>query len=221
MARPQIQVQRLGLDVDYDNALELQTTLVQKRQAGEIGDQLLVLQHRPVITIPRDRAAQHLLVAEEDAEQRGVQVRRTNRGGDITYHGPGQWVLYPIVKLEHEERDVRRYVDHLEQAMIDTCAQLGISASRKEGLTGCWVGDDKIGAIGVRFSRWVASHGIAFNETTNLEHFRFIVPCGIASKGVCSLESLGVRDPETIECLVRSVTHRLGREPVEVPCASF
>ena len=221
MTTPQIQVQRLGLDVDYDDALELQTKLVKKRQADEIEDQLLVLQHRPVITIPRDRAAKHLLLAEADAERLGVQVRRTNRGGDITYHGPGQWVLYPIVKLAQGERDVRRYVDHLEQAMIDTCAEFGLGASRKEGLTGCWIGDEKIGAIGVRFSRWVASHGIAFNEATNLEHFRFIVPCGIASKGVCSLESLGVSRPETIESLIRSLTQRLGRQPVEVSCESF
>ena len=220
MSLREIQVQHMGLDVDYDNALKRQDTLVRQRQADEITDQLLVLQHRAVITIPRDRAAQHLLIAEEEAERRGIQVRRTNRGGDITYHGPGQWVLYPIVKLHHEERDVRRYVYHLEQAMIDTCAQFGLNASRKEGLTGCWVGEEKIGAIGVRFSRWVASHGIAFNASTNLEHFRFIVPCGIASKGVCSMESLGLHPSKVVEDLVSAVTRALRRQAVEVPCVS-
>ena len=182
MADAPIHVRDLGVDVDYDEALELQMDLVRQRQADDIPDQLLVLQHRPVITIPRERATQHLLITEVEAQKQGLQIRRTNRGGDITYHGPGQWVLYPIVKLQTEERDVRKYVRCLEQAMIEVCAGYGVNAGRKDGLTGCWVGNAKIGAIGVRFSRWVASHGLAFNADAHLEHFRFIIPCGLSDK---------------------------------------
>lgn len=212
MGQPPIQLRDLGLGVDYDEALALQAELVEQRKADLIPDQLLVLQHKPVITIPRDRAADHLLVSPEIAEAQGVQVRGTNRGGDITYHGPGQWVLYPIVKLNEGERDVHRYVRKLEEAMISTCADYDLKAGRREGLTGCWVGANKIGAIGVRFSRWVASHGLAFNEELIPGHFGLIVPCGIRDFGVCSLAELRSEIGDVKASLVRHLSEQLGRQ---------
>jgi lipoyl(octanoyl) transferase len=201
----------------YPAMLERQKTLLRQRIDDAIDDRLLLLEHAPVITIPRDAAAQNLLVSEAVAAQHGVSVCRTNRGGDITYHGPGQVVAYPIVKLLEGERDVGRYVRQLEAAMIDTCAHFGVRGERVKGLTGIWVGEQKIGAIGVRFSRWTASHGLAFNVSTELSHFGLIVPCGIADRGVCSLRSLGVEaELEKVRSVLRTaLCEKLGRKAAE------
>lgn len=212
MSLPPIEIRDLGLDVDYDEALGLQAKLVEQRKADLIPDQLLVLQHKAVITIPRERAADNLLLSPERAEDQGVQVRRTNRGGDITYHGPGQWVLYPILKLQGAERDVHAHARKLEQSMIDVCVSYGLDAQRVEGLTGTWVGNAKIGAIGLRFSRWVSSHGLAFNDLLGPEQFDFIVPCGIRDRGICSLASLGVEGHRVREQLVEAVLNNLNRQ---------
>jgi lipoyl(octanoyl) transferase len=178
--------------VSYADALALQHSLVEDRKAGRIRDQLLLLQHPPVITLGvknrHDRS--HIVATEATLQQQGVTVFETGRGGDVTYHGPGQLVGYPIISLKPDRCDVHRYVRDLEEVLIRTAAAFGVSAARIPGLTGVWVGNDKLAAIGVRISRWVTSHGFAFNVNTNLSHFDLIVPCGIADRGVTSLEKL-------------------------------
>jgi lipoyl(octanoyl) transferase len=178
--------------VSYADALALQQSLVEDRKADRIPDQLLLLQHPPVITLGvrnrHDRT--HIVAAAETLREQGVTVFEAGRGGDVTYHGPGQVVGYPIVSLKPDRCDVHRYVRDLEQVLIQTAAAFGVSAGRIPGLTGAWVGNDKLAAIGVRISRWVTSHGFAFNVNTNLNHFDLIVPCGIADRGVTSLERL-------------------------------
>lgn len=176
----------------YGEALQLQERLVDKRRAGEIPDQLLLLQHPPVITLGvRARSARtNVLATPEALASAGVELFETGRGGDVTYHGPGQLVGYPIVDLKPDRCDVHRYVRDIEEVMIRTAAAFGVTAGRVSGLTGIWVGGEKLGAIGVRIAKWITSHGFAFNVTTDLARFGLIVPCGIADKGVTSLEKL-------------------------------
>jgi lipoyl(octanoyl) transferase len=182
-----LEVRRLGR-VPYARGLELQERLVADRQAGRIPDQLLLLEHDPVFTLGRNARAANVLLPAEALRERGFEVFETGRGGDVTYHGPGQVVGYPILDLAPDRRDVHRYVRDLEEVMMRTCADYGLEASRLEGLTGTWLGDEKIGAIGVRIARWVTSHGFAFNVGTDLSAFDLIVPCGIRERGVTSLE---------------------------------
>ena len=186
-----LEVQRLGR-VGYTDALDLMQQLVEQRKRGEIPDQLLLLEHPPVITLGvktrNDRS--HVLATPASLQAAGVELFETGRGGDVTYHGPGQLVGYPILDLRPDRCDVHRYVRDLEQVMIDAAASFGLSAGRVPGLTGAWVGRDKLAAIGVRISRWITSHGFAFNVSTDLSHFDFIVPCGIADRGVTSLGRL-------------------------------
>jgi len=186
-----LEVRRLGV-VPYGEALELQTQFVARRLAGEIPDQLLLLQHPPVITLGvRTKGGRgHVLATPESLAAAGIEVFETGRGGDVTYHGPGQLVGYPIVSLKPDRCDVHRYVRDVEEVMIRTAAAFGIAAQRVAGLTGIWVGDEKLGAIGVRIAKWITSHGFAFNVATDLTHFGLIVPCGIVDKGVTSLEKL-------------------------------
>ena len=182
-----IDVRRLGL-VSYADGIELQRGLVEDRKAGRIADTLLLLQHPHVLTIGvKKDGRQHILAAPDLLAARGVEVFETGRGGDVTYHGPGQLVGYPIIDLNPDRRDVHRYVRDLEAVMIGVCGDYRLAAERVEGMSGAWVGDAKIGAIGVRISRWVTSHGFAFNVTTDLDFFNLIVPCGIADRGVTSL----------------------------------
>jgi lipoyl(octanoyl) transferase len=180
-------VKRLGR-VPYARGLEIQAGLVAGRQAGRVPDHLLLLEHDPVFTLGRNARHENVLCPAEALRERGFEVFETGRGGDVTYHGPGQVVGYPIVELV--PRDVHRYVRGLEEVMIRVCADYGVEAGRAEGLTGTWVGHDKIGAIGVRIARWVTSHGFAFNVTTDLSAFDLIVPCGIRGRSVTSLERL-------------------------------
>ena len=181
-------VRRLGT-VPYADALALQQSLVEERRAGDIPDTLLLLEHPAVITIGVKRADghAHVLARPERLAAMGVEVIETGRGGDVTYHGPGQLVVYPIVDLRPDRQDVHRYVRDLEAVMIQVCAGYGVTAGRVTGHSGVWVGDRKIGAIGVRISRWITSHGLAFNVATDLTGFDLIVPCGIADRGVTSL----------------------------------
>jgi lipoyl(octanoyl) transferase len=202
-----LEVRRLGL-VGYDEALALQRELVEERRAGKFPDLLLLLEHPPVITLGvRAEIARGNVVATDDRlAQLGVAVHETGRGGDVTYHGPGQIVGYPILDLRPDRCDVHRYVRDLEEVMIRTCADYGVNAGRITGLTGAWVGTEKIGAIGIRISRWISSHGFAFNVTTNLDHFKLIVPCGISDRGVTSLEKSTGRSvplPQVEDALVR------------------
>jgi lipoyl(octanoyl) transferase len=184
-------VKRLGV-VEYEEALALQQRLVEDRKAGRIGDQLLLLEHPAVITLGvrarSDRS--HVIATPEALSARGVGVFETGRGGDVTYHGPGQLVGYPIIDLRPDRCDVHRYVRDLEEVLIRAVAAFGISAARISGLTGIWVGDAKLAAIGVRISRWVTSHGFALNVNTQLSDFDLIVPCGISDKSVTSMERL-------------------------------
>lgn len=184
-----IEIRRLGM-VPYADALALQRELVEQRRAERVPDLLLLLQHSRVITfgVKGDGGRSNLLATDERLAELGVELSETGRGGDVTYHGPGQIVGYPILNLDPDRRDVHRYVRDLEEVMIRVCADYGVTAGRIKGLTGTWVGDEKIGAIGVRISRWITSHGFAFNVNTNLADFQLIVPCGIADHGVTSLE---------------------------------
>jgi lipoyl(octanoyl) transferase len=185
----ELEVRRLGL-VPYDEALAMQRQLVEERRAGRVPDLLLLLQHPAVITlgVKGDGGRANIVATDERLAELGIGVHETGRGGDVTYHGPGQIVGYPILDLKPDRCDVHRYVRDLEEVMIRVCADYGVSAGRIKGLTGTWVGAEKIGAIGVRLSRWITSHGFAFNVSTDLDHFKLIVPCGISDRGVTSLE---------------------------------
>jgi lipoyl(octanoyl) transferase len=185
----ELEVRRLGL-VPYDEALAMQRQLVEERRGGRVPDLLLLLQHPAVITlgVKGDGGRANIVATDARLEELGIVVHETGRGGDVTYHGPGQIVGYPILDLKPDRCDVHRYVRDLEEVMIRVCADYGLTAGRIKGLTGTWVGAEKIGAIGVRLSRWITSHGFAFNVSTDLDHFRLIVPCGISDHGVTSLE---------------------------------
>jgi len=179
---------RLGT-VDYAESHRLQKELQAKRIAGDIGDTVLLLEHPPVLTMGRSAKERHVLAAPEVLDARGIAVHEVGRGGDVTYHGPGQLVAYPIIDLKPDRCDVRKYMWSLEETMIRTCADFGLSPTRVEGLNGAWIGDRKIGAVGVRISRWVTMHGLAFNANSDLTYFDLIVPCGIQDKAVTSLSA--------------------------------
>ena len=187
-----LEVRRLGV-VPYDAALGLQRRLVEQRRAGEVGDLLLLLEHPSVLTlgVRGDGGRSHILASDDDLTSRDISVFEAGRGGDVTYHGPGQIVGYPIIDLNPDRRDVHKYVRDLEGVLMRVADDYGIHTSRVEGLTGVWVGDEKLAAIGIRISRWITSHGFALNHTTDLSHFGLIVPCGIADRGVTSLARLG------------------------------
>lgn len=187
-----IEIRRLGL-MPYADALALQRALVEDRRTDRIGDILLLVEHPPVLTsgVRGDGGRSHILASLDALAARGIEVHETGRGGDITYHGPGQIVGYPIISLKPDRLDVHRYVRDLEEVLIRAAADFGIDATRVPGLTGVWVGEHKLAAIGVRISRWITSHGFALNVTANLEDFDLIVPCGIADRGVTSLARLG------------------------------
>ena len=188
-----ISVRRLGR-IDYQAALDLQAALVEDRRAGRIGDTLLLVEHPPVITlgVKTRQGPKHILASGEELARQGVTVHETGRGGDVTYHGPGQLVVYPIFDLKPDRCDVHKYVRDLEEVLVVALRGFGIEGTRVKGLSGVWVGapglERKIAAIGVRISRWVTSHGLALNVATNLQHFQLIVPCGIADRGVTSMD---------------------------------
>lgn len=193
----------------YDEALALQRALVDERRAERVPDLLLLVQHPPVITlgVKGDGGRSHIVAPPDHLDRLGIGIHETGRGGDVTYHGPGQLVGYPIIDLKPDRQDVHRYVRDIEEVMIRMAADFGQTASRIEGLTGAWVGAEKLAAIGVRISRWITMHGFAFNVTTNLEHFRLIVPCGIGDRGVTSLQKLTGRDIDLAEVEASCVRH--------------
>ncbi|MBY0492795.1 MAG: lipoyl(octanoyl) transferase LipB [Cyanobacteria bacterium] len=202
-----LHLRRLGL-VPYADGLELQRRLVEERKADRIPDTLLLLQHPHVLTIGvKKDGREHILASPDRLASLGVDVFETGRGGDVTYHGPGQLVGYPILDLNPDRRDVHKYVRDLEEVMIRVCADYGLTAGRVKGFSGAWIGDEKIGAIGVRISRWITSHGFAFNVATDVEFFNLIVPCGIADKGVTSLQSKLERNVEMSDVEDRFVAH--------------
>src|ERR1700729_202584 len=219
----------LGL-IRFEDAFALQRRLVAARKAEAIGDVLLLCEHPHVITLGRNGSRENLLASERVLAQKGVEFHATNRGGDITYHGPGQVVGYPVINLGAIRRDVVWYVRMLEEVMIRTCLDFGIEAGREVGKTGVWVamaaetssdstqrtpgaqssrsgGAEKIGAIGVHISRWVTSHGFAFNVATDFRFFDLIVPCGIVGRGATSLEKVLGRGVEPSEAAPKLVQH--------------
>jgi lipoyl(octanoyl) transferase len=205
-----------GLQVDlgligYAEAYALQKRIVAARKADAIKDVFLLCEHPHVITQGRNGKREHLLVSEHVLRQKGVEFYESSRGGDITYHGPGQVVGYPILNLGAIRRDVVWYVRLLEETMIRATAEFGIAAKRVAGKTGIWVDggntEEKLGAIGVHISRWVTSHGFAYNVSTDLRFFDLIVPCGIADRKATSLEKLLGRAVEESEVPPRLVMH--------------
>jgi lipoyl(octanoyl) transferase len=214
----ELEVRRLGL-VPYGEALRIQRELVEDRRAGRVPDLLLLLQHPHVLTlgVRRDGGRSHVLATPGRLEELGVEVFETGRGGDVTYHGPGQVVGYPILDLRPDRCDVHRYVRDLEEVMIRVTAGYGVAAGRVAGLTGAWAGAEKIGAIGVRISRWITSHGFAYNVNTDLSFFNLIVPCGIADRGVTSLARLlghPVTHEQVEDAFVRHFSDVFERQPV-------
>lgn len=175
---------RLG----YDAALAIQQRVHDRRVAAGVPDTLLLLEHDSTYTAGRAADRQHFLVAPDELERRGHAVRAAHRGGDVTWHGPGQLVAYPIVDLSSRRRDVHLYLRLLEDVLIATCDELGVAAWREEGRTGAWTAGGKIGAIGIRVARWVTMHGIALNVAPDLARFSAIVPCGLPGAGVTSIE---------------------------------
>jgi lipoyl(octanoyl) transferase len=178
--------------VDYATALQLQQRLAEDRKQGLVPDQLLLLEHPHVVTMGRNGHLENLLADDDTMARAGIGFYPTDRGGDVTYHGPGQLVGYPILDLRDWKRDVGAYVRAVEETIIATLAEYAIEAGRIPKLTGVWVGDSKIAAIGVHLSRWVTSHGFALNVSTDLSYFQYIVPCGL-TKPVTSMAALGVR----------------------------
>ena len=192
-------VRRLGI-VPYAEALALQADLVRRRRAGEIGDRLLLLEHPHVITLGTGADLEHVLATESERLLLGIELHETGRGGDVTYHGPGQLVGYPIVALPEDRRDLHRYVRDLEAVLIRALAGYGIDARREDGLTGVWTDAGKIAAIGVRVSSgWITSHGFALNVAPRLDYFGAIVPCGIRGREVTSMEAMLGAAPDMAE----------------------
>ena len=193
--------------VDYAAALELQRERVAQRKAGTIPDTLILLEHPHVYTLGRNAQKENVLVSEEFLASRGAQVFATDRGGDVTYHGPGQLVGYPIIDLTQYRRDISWYMRSLEDVLIRTAHDYGIEAVRSVGCTGVWVGNDKLAAMGVHLSRWVTSHGFAMNVNTDMRYFEWIIPCGLQCKGVTSLEKLLGHPVKMEEVAERVVEH--------------
>lgn len=176
---------------EYREALEIQYKLLEKRQKGEIEDTLILVEHPPVITLGNQAEKSNIIASEEYLKQQGIDIIETNRGGDVTYHGDGQIVGYPIVDIKSSKIGIRDFVRGLEEVFIQLLQQeFGIDSERDSEHTGVWIGSNKILAIGLAVKRGVTMHGFAFNVNTNLQHFGFIVPCGITGKGVTSVEKI-------------------------------
>ena len=197
----------------YADAFALQQDLVARRKADDIPDQILFVEHPHVITMGRSAREENVLARQEVLERAGIEFHHTDRGGDVTYHGPGQVVGYPIIDLRKWKRDVVAYVRGLEQVVIDALREFGIASEQVQGATGVWTSAGKIAAIGVHISRWVTSHGFALNSDTDLDYFRYIVPCGL-TKPVTSLRALGcvAGRAEIIAALARNFGRVFDRE---------
>lgn len=202
----QLYVERMGR-VAYGPMLALQEARHAAVADGAGPETLFLLEHEPVVTLGKNAGADHVLVSAAALAARGVELVATGRGGDVTYHGPGQIVGYPILALGEGEQDIKGYVYKLEELLIRTVADFGVTASRVEGLRGIWVGNDKIGAIGVRIARWTTLHGFALNVATDLDGFALIVPCGIRGRGVTSLTRLCSPVPSLREVEDRIIVH--------------
>jgi lipoyl(octanoyl) transferase len=200
------QVESFGV-VDYADGLRLQRQRVAARKASVIPDTLLLLEHPHVYTLGRNAKKENLLLSAEQLAARGAQVFEIDRGGDVTYHGPGQWVGYAILDLAQHRRDIAWYMRSLEEVFIAVAAEYGLEAGRLAAAPGVWLGNDKLVAMGVHISRWVTSHGFAFNVNTDLRYFEWIVPCGLHGRGVTSLQKLLGRRVEMDEVAGKIVRH--------------
>jgi lipoate-protein ligase B len=217
----------LGL-LPYAQACELQSRAVVARKRNSIPDVLLLCEHPHVITLGRNGKREHLKAGERILSQMNVEFHQTDRGGDITYHGPGQIVGYPILDLAHHRKDVRWYVEQLEEVMIRASAKFGVTATRNELNHGIWIdtseGPEKLAAIGVHLSRWVTSHGFAYNVSTNLHYFDLIVPCGLTGKRATSLERLldrAIDQREVRNALTEKFAEVFAVAPVPISRAEF
>src|SRR5215813_11625715 len=222
--RSRPEVRRLGR-MPYAEALAMQRELVEERRAGRTGDILLLVEHPHVLTlgVRGDGGRSHILAPAERLTALDVAVHEAGRGGDVTYHGPGQIVGYPIIDLKPDRCDVHKYVRDIEEVMIRTAKDYGIDAIRIPGMTGIWIDDEKLGAIGVRIARWISSHGFAFNVNTDLSFFNLIVPCGITDHGVTSLEKLlghKIEISEVEDSLARHFGDVFDRKMVDVQTRS-
>ncbi|HXH48475.1 MAG TPA: lipoyl(octanoyl) transferase LipB [Terriglobia bacterium] len=195
--------------VGYEESLRLQQERVIARKAGDIADTLLLLEHPPVYTLGRNANRENLLFSPDRLRRLGAQVYETDRGGDVTFHGPGQLVGYPIFDLTRHRRDLAWYMHSLEEVFIRVAGDLGIKAERVDGARGVWVGNSKLVAMGVHVSRWVTSHGFAFNVNTDLRFFDWIVPCGLHGKGVTSVQKLLGR-PVSMDVAIEHVIGHFG-----------
>ena len=223
LVESQLGVGKLCLEMDfgkcdYDESLELQTEIVSRRKEDIIPDCLLFFEYSHIFTWGRIGKKEHLLISPSELERLGISVHQTGRGGDITYHGPGQLVVYPVVDLKAWYKDVGFYLRTLEQVVIETLSDFNIKAERELGMTGVWVKGFKIAAIGIKTSQWVTSHGLALNVNTDLEYFNFIVPCGLFSRGVTSMEKIlgkSLKINEVRDCLSSHFTDKfkMDREP--------
>jgi lipoyl(octanoyl) transferase len=214
-----LEVRDLGR-LRYAEAFDLQQRFVAERKSGQIADQLLFVEHPHVVTLGRNGRTESLLASPEILERSGIEFHPTDRGGDVTYHGPGQIVCYPILDLRDWKRDVVAYVRAIEEVVIGTLGEFGIEGGRVTGASGVWVSDGpteaKVAAIGVHISRWVTSHGFALNLDTDLNYFRYIVPCGL-TKPVTSMRALGCQAErsEVVASLTRQFGKIFGRSPEE------
>ena len=211
MSRGSFDVRDLGV-VPYGDALELQRRLAEDRIAGRIPDTLLLLEHPPVITLGRGTKQTSLPIDVLALQRRGIETFEIERGGDVTYHGPGQLVGYPIIDLQQHKPDLHWYLRQLEAMLIDTLASLGIAAERNTGFTGVWTGGRKIASIGIHVRQWVTWHGFALNVTTDLSPFSLIVPCGIPDVVMTSIEK---------ETAGRAVSRALSLEARDAVVAAF
>jgi lipoyl(octanoyl) transferase len=212
-------VERMGR-VAYGPMVALQEARHAAVVAGNAAETLFLLEHDAVVTLGKNATSQHLLLSAPELASRGIELHRSTRGGDVTYHGPGQLVGYPILRLGEGEQDVKRYAWRLEEIVIRTVADFGVQAERRDGMRGIWVGNEKIGAIGVRIANWVTMHGFALNVSTDMSAFTYIVPCGLVGFGVTSLERLCGRAPALAAVADRLVSHAeevLERRAREVP----
>ena len=192
----ELEIRNLGI-VSYDKALSIQADLIVRRRSGEVPDQLILLEHPHVITMGTGSNVDHVLADQERRAQLGIELYETSRGGDVTYHGPGQLVGYPILDLKPDRMDLLAYLRDLETVLIESLEEIGIHVKKISGLTGVWVEDRKIAAIGVRVSSgWIASHGFSLNVNSDLSYYENIIPCGIAG---CSVTSISEELGKTIE----------------------
>lgn len=195
--------------IDYEEGLKLQRAAFQKVSSGDVGNILLLLEHNPVITLGRRGKKENLLVEESFLKEKGIGLYNVERGGDITYHGPGQVVGYPILNL-NQNRDIHKLVRSVEDVLIKVIRLYGIDGKRIKGLTGVWVGNEKIAAIGMAVKKWISFHGFALNVSTNLDYFKYIRPCGIDDKGVTSIERILGKNSPSIEDVERDIIEQFG-----------